>query len=745
MRAVFVSFAITVILGNFLQFNVSADTSIIVAQKKTSPKSKTIKKQIAAPKITSIISTSEGYKIKGSGFGTDTSNFIVYEGKKTVSKSSVKNLRDTSVDVRSKPSKSVGIRVSINGSSSNSYKYFWEDSKESGQKSTIQKTTKKQSIKSTPVPTTSSKIQTKKQKTTKRAKPTPSGTDKNEITKKSVETSKIKKSQSSGKGKINDLKTASKTDIQTKKQKKKKSAEPTPTPSGTNEITKKAVQTSKVDKSRTTEKDKIDDLKLSSKSNIKTKKQKTTKSGTESSTQTITKSKTKKQSISTDPIKSIGDVKGDRTIKPTIKPLPTAGDKSTGGLNPIGRPGGTSSGGTMTAMNTGNSACNSCHLPVLESFPFWNWETSENDDTVRFVRLKKPVSGSHPVWRGIKVDGWDAQFQSSNPNVVALTGSVNIDTLYMQQGIDIRGPGTATITGMSRFRSGISPEGEENWHILPQVSRQIVVTAAATQIESFSFSPNPASVPGTTQGIVTFDGGTGEQTWVKWQRVGPGDARAGGVSEQTKSVPVGASQISFDHQTVDVSGSGTGSGNATIRVRWVRQGSSGFAEEIDQASTTLNVQDAVEIVDNSFSALLNNIFHDAKCLNCHGMASNNQTLQQHTNPNSPRFTIPQGQSRIQFISNVDNCSGCHSSSNGYADNWHAPPSNMNWTGKSAVQTCNTTVSNTIPQTPEQMKHHLKDDLLIQWAINRMGAKGSGWNQKFNAWVDSWNGDDKNCD
>ncbi len=177
----------------------------------------------------------------------------------------------------------------------------------------------------------------------------------------------------------------------------------------------------------------------------------------------------------------------------------------------------------------------------------------------------------------------------------------------------------------------------------------------------------------------------------------------------------------------------------------MRQGSSGFAEEIDQATTTLNVQDAVEIVDNSFSALLNNIFHDAKCLNCHAMASNNQTFQQHTNPNAPRFTIPQGQSSIQFISNVDNCSGCHSSSNGFADNWHAPPSNMNWSGKSAVQTCTTAVNNTIPQTPEQMKHHLKDDLLIQWAINRMGAKGSGWNQKFNAWVDSWNGADKNCD
>ncbi|NIP39735.1 MAG: hypothetical protein GWM89_11945, partial [Candidatus Dadabacteria bacterium] len=429
---IFLLIATAITTVYLLNIRAAADTTII-AQKKKSTKTKTTTNEVV-PRINSIISTTDGYKIKGSGFGKVRSNLVIYEGKTAVPSRSVRSLNNTSINVHRKTLQTVDIRVVVSGNTSNTYKYSWKDPNLSKTKQTQKTTIKKH---------------------------------------------KIRKSA------------------------KTNTAEP-----DTIEINKQVVDTKTVDKKRTTDKDNINDLKSSSQNNIHTKKQ---------TTQLDTKSKT--ESVSSDPIKVVDDKNTNRTIKPIIKPLPSTGEeKSNGGLNPIGRPSSSSSGGTMTAMNTGNTECNSCHLPVLESFPFWNWETSENDDTVRFVRLKKPKSGSHPVWKGIKVDGWDVQFQSSNPSVVALIGADSIDSIYMQQGIEIRGPGTATITGMSRFRSGISPDGQENWHGLPQVSRQIVVTESASQIESFKFSPNPASVPGTTQGIVTFDGGTGEQTWVKWQR-----------------------------------------------------------------------------------------------------------------------------------------------------------------------------------------------------------------------------------
>jgi hypothetical protein len=755
---------------------IKADTTLI-AQKKKSTKSKTTINQVS-PKIDTIKSTASGYKIEGSDFGIKKNNIQVYEGRSPVSSSSITSVKDNSIEVRRKPGQKVKIYVSRKNVSSNKYEFQWIDPAIVKKKTepTIEMKKVDDGAKDKAI---SKERQTKDQATT----PTIEDhmiTEKKKSTKsKSIENQvspKIDKIKSTANGyKIEGSGFSNKkNNIQIYEGRSPVSSSSiTSVKDNAIEVRRKPGQKVKIYVSRKnvssnkyefqwvdpaltkrktkpiTEMKKVEDGTIEKA--IIQQKQQTNDTATpdRKKTDQITSKKVEDGAIEKVIVgeQVTKQITKPKLVIPTKKP-PVPDDKDDGGIHPIGRPddggglgSGTGGGSTMTAMNTGNAECNTCHLPILATFPFWNWESSEADETPRFVRIKKPQSGDHPLTQGILVDDWEVEFQTSNPNVVDLSGDPHIDLVNMQQGIDIKGPGTATITGLGKFRSGPG-----NWYNLPTVSRQIVVTAAATQIESFNFAPNPASVPGTTQGIVTFNGGTGEQTWVRWQRAaGPGDARAGGVSEQTVSVPVGASEISFDHQTVDVSGSGTGSGSATIRVRWIRVGSGGFAEEIDQASTTLNVEDAVEIVDSSFSAQLNEIFHDAKCLNCHNFHASNQPYQQHVNDNPPRFTVPQGQSVLQFITNVDNCSSCHSSSLGFADNWHAPPSNMDWSGKNAVQTCNTTVNNTIPQTPQQMKHHLKDDLLIKWAIGRMGSKGLGWNEKFNAWVDGWNGADKNCE
>lgn len=354
-RGQFIILSLTLLFGvGLLCLGVSTHPvgaeSILIAKKKKSTK----------PKIDSIISETDGYTIKGSGFGNKKNNIQVYEGRSPISSSSISSVKKNAIEVRRKPGQKVEIYVSRGNLSSNTYGFQWVDPA---------------------------------------------------LAKRKTE-------------QITELKK-------------------------TDDIQQMLVQEQQI------------------------------------------KGKTETPTIE-GPIKMEEIKKGEevrRQIKeppqleiPTKKPP----DKDDGGIHPIGRPTGEESeGGTMGAFMTHDDAnCLVCHNVFLQSDPFWNWQTEEGDDTVRYVKRKKwfpnppeILTQLPPAYHHAETDpGRFPPITSSNSQVVGLGQAADTAT-ELRQRILIRSRGATTI----------------NWG---GYQRTITVLAApvpdspATGIQSFTIEPN---------------------------------------------------------------------------------------------------------------------------------------------------------------------------------------------------------------------------------------------------------------
>jgi hypothetical protein len=133
-----------------------------------------------------------------------------------------------------------------------------------------------------------------------------------------------------------------------------------------------------------------------------------------------------------------------------------------------------------------------------------------------------------------------------------------------------------------------------------------------------------------------------------------------------------------------------------------------------------------------FGLLMSPTFGHARCTNCHGMAASNATFTQHKNS----YNIP----TVADAQNASKCTNCH----GQFAGWRAPSTSFNWTGKTAKETCNLVKQKMSGAT---LVSHLKNDTLIQWAINSgivpqpVGSKPKAppanltqWNQRVDQWT-----------
>lgn len=72
----------------------------------------------AAPVISKITSTTEGYVIDGRGFGPSARGLIIFEGRRTIDRRKIKSVTDRRITVLSKPRGRTAIRVTVGRSSS---------------------------------------------------------------------------------------------------------------------------------------------------------------------------------------------------------------------------------------------------------------------------------------------------------------------------------------------------------------------------------------------------------------------------------------------------------------------------------------------------------------------------------------------------------------------------------------------------------------------------------------------------
>ena len=125
----------------------------------------------------------------------------------------------------------------------------------------------------------------------------------------------------------------------------------------------------------------------------------------------------------------------------------------------------------------------------------------------------------------------------------------------------------------------------------------------------------------------------------------------------------------------------------------------------------------------TFVQTLGTTFQDPRCTNCHG------------------FNVP-NQTGVNHIGRSPTCSNCHS-----VAGWHAPGASFNLTGLSRSEIC-TLVKTKQGNNAAAIEDHLKNDLLIQWAIidgtvlGNLQPGGTAppgnlgtWNDRVDRWID----------
>ena len=125
-----------------------------------------------------------------------------------------------------------------------------------------------------------------------------------------------------------------------------------------------------------------------------------------------------------------------------------------------------------------------------------------------------------------------------------------------------------------------------------------------------------------------------------------------------------------------------------------------------------------------FSANLQAGFQDGACANCHNF-TDTDSLKRKGHEISGRSNADMD------VTKVDGCQLCHNADAGYADAWRASPASMNWSGKSAEQTCTMVKQH---MDTSRLAAHLKDDPLVKWGIAKMGMDGADWSQRVDAWA-----------
>ncbi len=118
------------------------------------------------------------------------------------------------------------------------------------------------------------------------------------------------------------------------------------------------------------------------------------------------------------------------------------------------------------------------------------------------------------------------------------------------------------------------------------------------------------------------------------------------------------------------------------------------------------------------------IIENAKCTNCHGMASGNANYQEHV-------------ARGRFPANTDPtnrtvCANCHTQGNGFSNLWRAPSRYHNFSPGGSVRGCFEFRS--LIENKSEMASHLKSDELVLWAIDRIpGLTRPHWHSLIDAW------------
>lgn len=131
----------------------------------------------------------------------------------------------------------------------------------------------------------------------------------------------------------------------------------------------------------------------------------------------------------------------------------------------------------------------------------------------------------------------------------------------------------------------------------------------------------------------------------------------------------------------------------------------------------------------TFGETVGATFEHPRCTNCHGFKIPNTTGQHH-------------------VARPPNCSLCHTVSG-----WHAPAASFSFAGLSRAQICSL-IKSKLGNNAAAIEDHLKNDSLVQWAINdgtvlgnlQPGGKAppgnlGTWNQR----VEQWTGDGLRCD
>jgi hypothetical protein len=79
--------------------------------------------RLAAPTLTKVEPTTDGYALVGSGFGADPGLVRVFEDKRAVPASAIVSVRNDRITVRSRPTGPVSVRVVVGGRSSAALAY----------------------------------------------------------------------------------------------------------------------------------------------------------------------------------------------------------------------------------------------------------------------------------------------------------------------------------------------------------------------------------------------------------------------------------------------------------------------------------------------------------------------------------------------------------------------------------------------------------------------------------------------
>lgn len=120
------------------------------------------------------------------------------------------------------------------------------------------------------------------------------------------------------------------------------------------------------------------------------------------------------------------------------------------------------------------------------------------------------------------------------------------------------------------------------------------------------------------------------------------------------------------------------------------------------------------------------VLQSAKCINCHGMAKRNKNFDLHV----ARHRFPES---TDPAADLMSCQRCHTKEKGFANNWHAPPAEMDFSGKTVADTCNQLKTSGFGMDP--LRDHLKSDAIVLWALARLDVKVKDWPEKVDAWID----------